>query len=282
VSAGGAAFAEPIGQRLESGETVLREVGRGALARVYLVSDGVVPKALKLLPAGQAARADHEYTMAHDLDHPHLGRVEARVDLVGRPGLLMPWASGRRLLVRDRTPRERVAYLDAFGQLLAALAAFHARGRVHRDVKPENVLIDRAGHVRLIDFDLAVSAGAPERAPRAAGTLAYLSPEQARGEPASPASDLYAAGVMLYAALTGEVPFHGTVEQLLADRRGGHAAPPRPSAIDPGLAAADALTARLLAPNPGDRFPSADHAAASLRSLRAGWAVAAGGDAGAS
>jgi eukaryotic-like serine/threonine-protein kinase len=259
---------EPIGARLATGEVVLREVGRGALARVYLVSDGRDVRALKLLPAGLRARAEHEFRMAHDLAHPNLGRVEARIDLGDRPGLLMPWVRGRRLGARSRLPGDRSAYLDAFGQLLTALDRLHGLRRVHRDVKPENVLVDRLGRAVLIDFDLALHLDAPHEAPRVAGTLAYLSPEQLRGAPATPASDLYAAGVMLYAALTGEIPFHGSVEELLDEGRAPWTPPP-PSACDAALAPYDALAAGLLAPDPAERFTAADAALAALERARA-------------
>jgi eukaryotic-like serine/threonine-protein kinase len=260
---------DPIGQRLASGEMLLREVGRGALARVYVISDGRGVRALKLLPTGMGARADHEHRMAHDLLHPNLGRSDERVDLLERPGIVMPWVKGRALRVRGRSVADRRAFLDAFGQLLGALAYLHERRRVHRDVKPENVLIDDAGHVTLIDFDLALSLDAVASAPRTAGTVAYLSPEQARGESATPLSDLYAAGVMLYAGLTGEVPFHGTARELLAERRPVPA--PRPSLLDASLAPADEVVAGLLAPEPGDRLPSAVVVSEAVAALRDVW-----------
>jgi DNA-binding helix-hairpin-helix protein with protein kinase domain len=276
-----------IGRRLPSGEMILREVGRGASARVYLVSDGESVGALKLLPPGSEARADHEFRIAAGFRHPNVGRVDARVDVDGWPGVRMPLVWGRRLLAggaasegrdarRPRVARDAALgrYLAAFAQLLAGLAYLHDLGVVHRDVKPENVLVDRAGRVTLIDFDLAVRIDDRATVPRAAGTLAYLSPEQARGEPATPASDLYAAGVMLYAALTGEVPHAGMLEALAAGHRsalGGAADVARPSSLDPALAAADELVARLLASDPADRLALAGDALRAVEEIRRQW-----------
>jgi eukaryotic-like serine/threonine-protein kinase len=257
-----------IGVRLEDGDQVLREIGRGALARVYLVSDGERVSALKLLPLGHEGRVRHEFAIASTLDHRHLNRVDAIVEVAGRLGLLMPLVAGRRLAARGRGERARAAYLDAFAGMLDGLGELHRRGIVHRDVKPENVLVDAAGVSRVIDFDLAVRSDGRGTHPGLVGTAAYLSPEQARGERAVPASDLYAAGVMLYAALTGEVPFTGTVEEVVTAHR--DASPPPPSSFDPTLAALDRFTLRLLAKDPGGRFGDGDEAVAALRRLRGG------------
>ncbi|MBA2668448.1 MAG: serine/threonine protein kinase [Trueperaceae bacterium] len=260
-----------IGATLEGGLQVLREIGRGALARVYLASDGARVRALKLFPSGQEARVLHEFSIACDLEHPHLNRVDATVVVGGRPGVVMPLVPGRRLTSRGDDARAREAYLDAFEGLLGGLAYLHARGVVHRDVKPENVLIDRAGLVRIIDFDLAARLGSPEASGALVGTVAYLSPEQARGATSVPASDLYAAGVMLHAALTREVPFTGTVAEVVRAHR--ELSPPSPSSFDPELAFLDAYAARMLAKMPEERYPDGASALAALREIRGGRSV---------
>jgi eukaryotic-like serine/threonine-protein kinase len=240
-----------IGARLDDGDLVIRELGRGAYAHVYLVSDGLRVRALKLLRAGDDARACHELAIAGGFDHPHVNRVDAVVECRGRPGLLMPFVPGRRLLARSHAPRGRAAYLDAFDGVLQALAYLHEGGVLHRDLKPENVLVDAIGRARVIDFDLAVRMHATTR-PGVYGTIAYLSPEQARGDPSVPASDVYAAGVMLYGALTGQVPFTGTVAEVVTQHREVVAEPP--SALDPSLAPLDDLLGRMLAKRPTERF----------------------------
>jgi eukaryotic-like serine/threonine-protein kinase len=253
-----------LGARLPDGDQVVREIGRGAVARVYLVSDGVRLRALKLLPAGQERRARYEHALAHDLDHPHVGRVDAVIEVAGRPGVVMPLVAGSRLVVPVARQR-REAFLDTFDDLLSGLAYLHGRGIVHRDVKPENVLVDRQGRARLVDFDLAVRVGRSGLG-HAAGTAAYLSPEQARGEPALPASDVYAAGIVLYVAMTGEAPFTGSLEETLDAHL--RSLPRAPSSIDDSLARLDGLTERLLAKRPEERCTDGAEALALLRSWR--------------
>lgn len=265
---------EIIGQRLPSGETVLRTLDRGAFARVYLVSDGRSLRALKLLPAGMEARVAHEHDLARHLDHPRLGRVDEMIVADGRPGLLMPFVPGRPLRWVGQDALSLPERLSAFQDLLEGLAYLHAQGVVHRDVKPENLLVDQHGRATLLDFDLAIRVARPEGAAPAAaavtaavaGTIAYLSPEQAAGAPASPASDLYAVGVMLYAALTGEVPYSGSVAEVLRAHR--QEPTPLPSQRHPQLRVADPVLAGLLAKDPAQRFHGAEAAGEALRALR--------------
>ncbi|CAN5906267.1 serine/threonine-protein kinase [soil metagenome] len=242
-----------IGQTFGS-FTVLRELASGARTRVFLASDGKQVKALKVFPLEQTHRAERELSLGQGLDHPHLNPVETFVRVADHPSVTMPYVAGARLSAWLGTV-ERVEFLKSFSGVLAALEYLHAQGILHRDVKPENILVDSHAHARLVDFDLAVRADEPQRPGALVGTVAYLSPEEARGEPATAASDLYAAGIILYRGLTGEVPFTGSVSEVVE----AHAAtaPRPPSAFGPRLARFDAFFATLLAKRPEDRFASA-------------------------
>jgi len=254
-----------IGTRFGKGLQVLREIGKGALARVYLVSDGHVVKAVKLFPPTHRERAERELAIGHGLDHPHLNPVEDGVELAGFPGVLMPFAPGERLGRRLAGPTERGPFLGTMRGVLDGLRYLHERGIVHRDVKPENILVEKDGHARLVDFDLSVRVSEPQPHPTLAGTIAYLSPEQARGRPVTPGSDLYAVGIILYRGLTGQVPFTGSVAEVLGAHR--DEAPLPASSIDAGLAPFEPLLARLLAKDPGARFASAGEVLDELERL---------------
>jgi hypothetical protein len=124
-----------------------------------------------------------------------------------------PGAEGRMLIFDEQRLR------DAFCQLGRGVAAIHAAGSLHRDLKPTNVLVKEDGHVVILDFGLVLdlSGGSP-RQDRIVGTIPYMSPEQMAGEPLTPASDWYAVGVMLYEALTGQRPFSGDAVKILHDK----------------------------------------------------------------
>lgn len=251
--------------RDDGGYQLLRELARGTRARVFLASDGRNVEAVKVHPAGDEARADREHRVGCELVHPHLVRVLRRTSVAGAPAVAMTFVPGERLAPWARHA-SLTARLDAIDGLLAGLQALHAHGFVHRDVKPENVVITEHGRPVLLDYDLAVAMGDERDARSTAGTPIYLSPEQARGEPAGPASDLYAVGVLLYRWLTGELPFLGSAPEVIASHR--EASPRPPSAVDASLWRFDPLLARLLAKRPEARFADAEEVRTALRSLR--------------
>ncbi|WP_027482045.1 serine/threonine-protein kinase [Deinococcus pimensis] len=199
------------GTLVEGRYRLVRPLGHGASSVVYFAvgSDGL-PYAVKLFPPHLAARAEREYFNASGLSHPRIGQVFQQVEVQGRPALILSFARGRVLFERyARRPAltfERKPFLLTIVHLLDALAFIHAHGIVHRDVKPENLIVDGDGSAKLVDFDLSGPADETFGTPLRIGTMAFQSPEAARGEPLSAESDLYGAGVLLYWGLHGELP----------------------------------------------------------------------------
>jgi len=252
-----------IGTRLDGRLQVLRELDRGVSSRVYLASDGTRLAALKLYREQDEWRAQRELEVGEGLDHPHLNAVDGSVSVVGRPGVLMPLVLGLRYTRWADKGASLAQRLEALAGVALALSYLHERGIVHRDVKPENILVDGRGHAKLLDYDLATRIGAPGGSgPMIAGTIAYMSPEQARGQAALPASDIYGLGAVTYRAITGQAPFTGDAADVL--RAHAEDDPPAPSAVRPGLERFDELVTRLLGKAPGSR-PSATDAANALR-----------------
>jgi tetratricopeptide (TPR) repeat protein/tRNA A-37 threonylcarbamoyl transferase component Bud32 len=205
---------------------LLSQVGSGGMGIVYKathVRDRTRPVAVKVLREEYAhdpvfqQRLKHEAALIDQLNHPHIVKVHERGEYDQRVFIAMEWLEGRTLarLIREN---ERLALGECVAiarQLADALAKIHSRGIVHRDVKPENVmLIEQDGDrhfVKLLDFDVAKSGSLTRLTQTgvAVGTLAYMAPEQIKEQQASPASDLYALGVVAYEALTREQPFFG-------------------------------------------------------------------------
>jgi serine/threonine protein kinase len=228
--------ADPVDRGLFDGRyRVGRLLGRGGYARVHEAVDTALQRsvALKIIEgdgadAADVARVRSEIRLLASVSHPSLVTLyDAR--LAGSPAyLVMELISGPTL--SDRIARGPLAAPEVavIGREIAeAFAVIHARGIVHRDVKPSNILIRPAAHVgetpraTLADFGIAALVGATRvtRADTVIGTAAYLSPEQARGLPAAPSSDVYALGLVLLEALTGARPFGSrTPHESLAAR----------------------------------------------------------------
>ncbi len=142
----------------------------------------------------------------------------------------------------------------ALAQLARGLYALHAAGKVHRDIKPTNVLVSAAGRVVLVDFGLVIDANvSPHTSGQGiAGTVPYMAPEQAQASPVGPEADWYGVGTMLYEALTGQLPFHGSAFEVLSTKQ--RALPPAPSEVAQGVPAdLEALCMDLLAIDPAAR-----------------------------
>lgn len=249
-------------------------VAAGGIGEVWRGRDEVLGRAVavKLL---RAEYASHPETLArfraearHAAAVPHSGVAQVYdYGEDGRPYLVMELVDGPSLAeVLADGPLPVARAMDVVAQAAAALAAAHAAGLVHRDIKPGNLLLGPGGVVKVTDFGIAYAAGSAPltRTGMLVGTPAYLAPERAAGEPATPASDLYSLGIVGYECLTGAPPFTGTaVEVALAHQN--RPLPPLPSAVPADVAA---LVTRLTAKDPKDRPVSAAEAAGWAGRLR--------------
>ncbi|MER5338174.1 serine/threonine-protein kinase [Micromonospora sp. NPDC002717] len=244
-----------------------QRIGIGGMSEVWRAHDAVLdrPVAVKVMSPGQEEpdtsleRIRAEARSAARLVHPNVASVHDFGTCATPPGgqvpyIVMELAEGETLAAHLRAgPLDWRIAVRVCAEISAALAAAHAHGIVHRDVKPANVILTPAG-VKVLDFGIATPSGTPDRSPEGivVGTPAYLAPEQLERAPATPAADMYALGVLLYYCLTGRLPYQaGTTTQLFGVRR---RQPPQPLPEIDGLPPEVAdLCARCLADDPADR-----------------------------
>jgi len=237
-------------------------IGEGGMGEVWRATDLLLtrPVAVKLLRPAYAAdeagltrfRAEARYAGA--LSHPNIAHIYDywSGDPPGQPYLVMELVDGPSLagLLADG-PLSAERTLEIIGQAAGGLAAAHAAGLVHRDIKPGNLLVSRTGQIKIADFGIAYAVGSAPvtRTGEVIGTPAYLSPEQAVGRSATPASDLYALGIVAYECLAGEAPFQGApLAVALAHQE--QSLPPLPATVPLAVAA---LVSHLAAKDPAAR-----------------------------
>jgi serine/threonine protein kinase len=260
-----------------AGHRIERLVGRGGMGVVYEAVDESLDRtvALKLIAPELAAepgfrgRFMTESRIAASLDHPNVVPIYRAGEEGGLLFLAMRFVSGDdlRTLVERDGPLDPERAAAVIGQVAAALAAAHARGLVHRDVKPANVLVTADGHCFLTDFglvkDLAATTGVT-RTGEVLGTLDYVAPERIQGGETGPWTDVYALGCVLFFALTGRVVF--PLEEPERKLWAHISEPPPPASVTPAV---DAVVARALAKDPRERHESAPALAAALREAMA-------------
>ena len=267
---------ELIGDRYELG----RQLGAGGMARVYLGHDRLLDRqvAVKVLSEPYASdpqfveRFRREASAAAGLNHPNIVAVYDRGEADGSYYIVMEYLKGPDLkqVIRGRAPLPPLEAIDNAQQILAALGAAHKRDVVHRDVKPQNVLVAEDGHLKVTDFGIA-RAGAESDMTEAGsviGTAQYLSPEQARGDDVTAASDCYAVGIVLYEMLTGRVPFDGGPPVAVAMKQISDE-PVSPRIVEPSVPRElEAVVLRSLAKRPSERYRTAEEMSRALAEVR--------------
>lgn len=279
----------PLGQGSLAGPyEILSTLGTGGMGTVYLARDRRLDRrvALKVLHADPdrdaRARLLREARAASALSHPHVCHLYDVGEQDDTPWIAMEYVEGERLdqvippggLDPDEALRLSIQVADA-------LAHAHERGVVHRDLKSANVICDRQGRARILDFGIAsrLPRGVAEEVTRStvvgsgeiAGTLPYMAPELLKGDRADERSDLWSLGVLLHEMLSGALPFRGTTPFATASAILEGPPAPLPASVPAGIAS---VVSRLLAKNPAGRYRSAAEARAALEAVRGGDPVA--------
>jgi eukaryotic-like serine/threonine-protein kinase len=252
-------------------------LGGGGMGKVFLARDQVLDRdvALKVLRNQYAQdeefiwRFEREAKAAASLNYPNIIQVYDRGTAAdGTYYIAMEYVGGGTL--KDRIlkvgPTEAAEAVHLATQVADALGVAHARGMVHRDIKPQNVLLTADGDAKVAEFGIARAASETtvSNSSLVLGTAKYMSPEQAAGDPVGPASDLYSLGVVFYEMLTGEVPFEADSEVDVAMKHVTE--PPRPpKEKNPSVPEAlNCVAMKLLEKKPEDRYPGAAELVADL------------------
>ena len=260
---------------------VVRKIGGGGMADVYLCEDLTLGRRVAIKVLLQRLLGDptfverfrREAKAAAGLNSPNVVGVYDWGELDDAYYIVMEYVEGETLkdLVRRHGRLGGSEAVRIALQLLTAVAYAHRRGIIHRDIKPQNVMLDRDGNVKVMDFGIARAgdSGMTEVG-SVLGTAQYLAPEQAQGQQVDERSDLYSVGIVLYEMLTGTVPFKGDTAVTVALKHVNEA-PAEPSQIVPGMPyALNQIVLKAIAKDRNARYQTADEFARDLRSAQAG------------
>lgn len=230
-----------IGKIFAGRYRIVKQIGRGGMADVYLAKDLILDGeevAVKVLRTNYqtdpiaVARFQREARAMADLDHPHIVRITDIGEEDGQQYLAMEYVAGLDLkrYIKEHYPLSNEEAVRIMGQILLAMRLAHTRGIVHRDLKPQNILLTPDGTVKVTDFGIAVAFADTSltQTNSMLGSVHYLSPEQARGSKATVQSDIYAMGIIFYEMLTGHIPYDGDSAVTIALQ---HFQKPLPSVI---------------------------------------------------
>jgi serine/threonine-protein kinase len=269
-----------VGTRLAGRYEIFDVVGQGGMGRVYRATDTVLGGEVAIKTLRPSVLADdaelrewfkREVRLSRRITHPNVVRTHDYGDDDGLLFITMEYVTGvsLRSLLASRQRLSVESTLAIGEQLCRALAAAHAEGVVHRDVKPDNVLLSADGAVKVMDFGIAqLVADEGDGTTDGAGTLGYSAPEQLLSEPVGPAADLYAVGVLFFECLTGTLPYPSVSPMVLLQQVFRDPPPDLRARVPEVSPAFAALIGTLLAPDPGARPDSAGTVAAALSAMR--------------
>ena len=259
-----------IGKIFAGRYRIIKQIGRGGMADVYLAKDLILDGeevAVKVLRTNYqtdpiaVARFQREAKAMADLDHPHIVRITDIGEEDGQQYLTMEYVAGLDLkrYIKEHHPLSNEDAVRIMGQILLAMRLAHTRGIVHRDLKPQNILLTPDGTAKVTDFGIAVAFAETSltQTNSMLGSVHYLSPEQARGSKATVQSDIYAMGIIFYEMLTGHIPYDGDSAVTIALQ---HFQKPLPSVIDENPSVPQALenvVIKATAKKLTDRYQSA-------------------------
>ena len=270
-----------IGKLLDNRYEIMEQIGMGGMARVFRVLDHRLNRqvAVKILREDLAEDAElrrrfHEESQAVAmLSHPNIVAVYDVSRSSDVEYIVMELIDGITLKQYMQKKGNKLNWREALHfitQIVKALGHAHSRGIIHRDIKPHNIMVLRDGSVKVADFGIArvASGGHSTLTQEALGSVHYISPEQARGSHIDARSDLYSAGVVLYEMITGRLPFEGDTPVSVAIQH-INSIPLSPREIDPAIPEAlEAITMKAMAPDPDNRYLSADDMLADLEEFR--------------
>ena len=270
-----------IGKLLDNRYEIMEQIGMGGMARVFRALDHRLNRqvAVKILREDLAEDAElrrrfHEESQAVAmLSHPNIVAVYDVSRSSDVEYIVMELIDGITLKQYMQKKGNKLNWREALHfitQIVKALGHAHSRGIIHRDIKPHNIMVLRDGSVKVADFGIArvASGGHSTLTQEALGSVHYISPEQARGSHIDARSDLYSAGVVLYEMITGRLPFEGDTPVSVAIQH-INSIPLSPREIDPAIPEAlEAITMKAMAPDPDNRYLSADDMLADLEEFR--------------
>ncbi len=256
---------------------VFQHIGQGGMADVFLAVDTILNRqvAVKILrselctDAVSVLRFEREAQAATALSHPNIVEIYDVGEYKGHHYIVMEYVSGKPLkkMIQQRGALLTEEAIDIMIQLTGATAEAHRRGIIHRDIKPQNVIVKSDGSIKMLDFGIALAKGSMQltQANNVMGSVHYLAPELAKGQSASPQSDIYALGICLFEMLTGDVPFKAdqAVQVALMHM---HNDMPEVRSINPQIPqSVENIVIRATAKDPDKRYTSCNEMLEDLR-----------------